>query len=84
MSYRESMDQDVLMRAQMDIRTAFPGQADNFRPRLVFVATWDSVGYFDRHLDKVQSIVIELSRHSIAAPPPDLNDPLSCKCSYTL
>ena len=52
-SYRESMDKDDMVRAQRDIRMAFPGQADDFKPRLVFVVTWDHVGYFDRHLDKV-------------------------------
>ena len=52
-SYRESTDQDILMRAQKDIRTAFPGQADNFKPRLVFIATWDSVGYYNNRVDKV-------------------------------
>ena len=52
-SYRESTNQDDLMRAQMDIRTAFAGQVDNFRPRLVFIATWYRVGYYNNRVDKV-------------------------------
>ena len=63
-SYRESTHQDDLTRAQMDIRTAFPGRADNFRPRLVFIATWYRVGYYNNRVDKVQKLMF---RHSIAA-----------------
>ena len=71
-SYRESTAQDDLTRAQRDIRTAFLEQVDNFSPQSVFIATWDSVGYFDRHLDKV--IIVYLSRHPISSC---FNGPLS-------
>jgi hypothetical protein len=41
--YRESFDQADLDRAQREIRRAFPAQASRFRPRRVFIATWDNV-----------------------------------------
>ena len=53
--YRESVEQSDFDKAQADIRHAYPEEAANFRPRLVFIATWDRVGYYERHNDKVHT-----------------------------
>ena len=52
---RQSLEGLVFERAQREIRAAFGGQADRFTPRLVFIATWDHIGYYDRHFDKVHT-----------------------------
>ena len=43
--YREATEQADLNRAQQEIRDIFP-EARNFVARLVFIATWDHVGYY--------------------------------------
>jgi len=55
--YRESFNQSDLERAQLEIKEAFPEEAANFRARLVFVATWDHVGYYDKNTTKVCSLL---------------------------
>ena len=63
--YRESIDQADRDRAQREIRRAFPGQAARFTPRLVFIATWDHVGYHEMHVDKVRILKrSKLARHA--------------------
>ena len=47
--YRETADPSLLERAKIDI--AFFG---NFVPTYLFIATWDHVGYFSQHTDKVR------------------------------
>ena len=54
--HRESTDQADRDRAQREIRRAFPAQAARFTPRLVFIATWDHVGYYDSQIDLVSVI----------------------------
>ena len=52
--YHGSTDDVLLNRASMDIRNAFPAQADaGFTATDLFIATWDRVGYFSRHTDLV-------------------------------
>lgn len=55
--YRESSSQADLSRAQSEIRDIFPGEADRFSPHLVFIVTWDHIGYYDQHYDKVHHTV---------------------------
>ena len=55
--YRETTTQDLLDKANMQIKQAFPLQIP-FTATHLFVATWDEVGYFDRKRDKV--IIITL------------------------
>ena len=50
--YRETADPDLLERAQKEIRRAFVAH-ENFVPTYLFVATWDHVGYYNSHTDKV-------------------------------
>ena len=52
--YRESTNQADRDRAQREIRAIFM-EADRFIPRLVVIATWDHVGYFNHRVDKVCS-----------------------------
>ena len=51
--HRESTDQADRDRTQREIRRAFPAQAARFIPRLVFIATWDHVGYYNSQIDLV-------------------------------
>lgn len=50
--YREVVDEQLLVRVQTDIRAAFIQHA-NFTPSWMFIVTWDEVGYYNRHKDKV-------------------------------
>ena len=50
--YRETASPDLLDRAQTEIRRIFAAQ-ENFVPTYLFIATWDHVGYYDSHVDKV-------------------------------
>ena len=49
--YRQTGDSVLLNRARDDIRAAFT--ALDFTPSYLFIATWDHVGYFSSHTDKV-------------------------------
>ncbi len=55
--YRQTTNKLILNRAQRDVTkdpTLFPAlDLSEFSPTLVFVATWDHVGYYDGHTDKV-------------------------------
>ena len=53
--FREENDKVLLNRAAEEIRTAFFDQS-HFSPTWLFIATWDSVGYYERHLNKVSTI----------------------------
>ena len=49
--YRLTSDSTLLSRAKSDIPVALSGQ--NFNPQYLFIATWDQVGYYKQHIDKV-------------------------------
>ena len=51
--YRETADPSLLERAKIEITKAFLGY-ENFVPTYLVIATWDHVGYFSRHTDKVR------------------------------
>ena len=51
--YRESTSQADKNRVQSEIRAIFR-EAARFTPSLVFIATWDHVGYYPSRTDKVQ------------------------------
>ena len=53
--YRESINRVLLARAQNEIRAAFPVIARTFSPFFLFIATWDHVGYYSSHTDKVRT-----------------------------
>ena len=50
--YRTSSDATLLSKAKSDIPAALSG--DNFTPQLLLIATWDQVGYYKQHIDKVR------------------------------
>ena len=50
--YRQSTDSILLTKARNQVRTLFPAFA-NSTPTFLFIATWDHVGYFTHHTDKV-------------------------------
>ena len=50
--YRQTTDQALLDRANMQIRNAFPLQPQ-FTATNLIIATWDHVGYFDGKSDRV-------------------------------
>ena len=51
--YRNTTDSTLLTKAMNQVRTLFPAFA-NFTPTFLFIATWDHVGYFNQHTDKVR------------------------------
>ena len=52
--YRETMDETLLTQARNEIRGSFISQM-GFQPTMLFIATWDHVGYYSRHTDLVSS-----------------------------
>ena len=58
--YRQTTDTWLLARARDEIQAAFINQA-SFNPTSLFIATWDHVGYYSRHTDKVGLCVASLS-----------------------
>ena len=50
--YRQTGNAALLNRARDDIRAAFTA-LDFFTPSHLFIATWDHVGYYSQHTDKV-------------------------------
>lgn len=51
--YRETANADLLQKAKQSISSAFVNH-ENFVPTYLFIATWDHVGYFSGHTDKVK------------------------------
>ena len=56
--YRQTVDPAVLNLARDHIRAIFPLDFYNFIPTLLFIATWDHVGYYRSHTDKVLLIMV--------------------------
>ena len=54
--YRQSTDHSLLTRATDEIRAAFP-ESRNVTITNLFIATWDSVGYYYQSTDKVRMCV---------------------------
>ena len=56
-SYRETSDPGLIARARSDIMRdplLFPEvDFSTFLPTSIFIATWDHIGYYNRHSDKV-------------------------------
>ena len=52
MWYRESKSPALLAKANKQIKEAFPLQAP-FSADILFIVTWDRVGYYKNHADKV-------------------------------
>ena len=50
--YRETTDLDLLDQVQQEIRRVFSDQ-QQFVSINIFIATWDHVGYYLSHTDKV-------------------------------
>lgn len=55
--YRRSTDPTLLNNARDQIRAVFPLNFQTFTPTFLFIATWDHVGYYNSHTDKVRSII---------------------------
>ena len=49
--YRATNDASLLSKAKQDIPYSLSGS--NFSPLWLFIATWDHVGYYSNHVDKV-------------------------------
>ncbi|XP_065916878.1 uncharacterized protein [Dysidea avara] len=52
--YRQTTDPILLARATSEIRAAYP-MSQNLTITNMFIATWDSVGYYYRHTDKTNT-----------------------------
>ena len=61
--YRETADVELLTRARDEIQVDFSINSDSFIPTYLFIATWDHVGYYNSHSDKVllMSILVKIS-----------------------
>ena len=75
--HRESTDQADRDRAQREIRRAFPAQAARFTSRLVFIATWDHVGYYNSQMDLVSAVEYYVSMQYLSYLSPSLSLSLS-------
>ena len=53
--YRESNDSIVLSSVTEKIRSSYLG-VDSFNPHFLFIATWDHIGYYSGHTDRVRVI----------------------------
>ena len=51
--YRATMDETLKTKATDLIKSSSPNR-NMFSPDYLFIATWDRVGYFNRHTDKVK------------------------------
>jgi len=52
-SYRQTTNEDLLQRADNDIKTAFP--TITFSSAYLFIVTWDHVGFFNSQVNKVRT-----------------------------
>lgn len=52
--YRQTNDHFLLERVEQDVRYRF--QHASFKPTLLYVVTWDKMGYYNRQDDKVSLI----------------------------
>ena len=50
--YRQTTDPNLLARATDEIKSAFP-TSSNTTIRNLLIVTWDTVGYYSQHTDKV-------------------------------
>ena len=67
--YRQTTDPDLLVRTTNEIQSAFPTSSNNAVETLLIV-TWDDVGYYFQHTDKVciyMYIHILYSRNTLRA-----------------
>ncbi len=55
--YRETTEPQLLARARNEIQTAFLNQG-SFLPTIIFIATWDHVGYY--HIKAIKVIIHNL------------------------
>ena len=55
--YRQETNSELLQRSGQEIRNAFIDHP-NFSPTWLMIITWDRVGYFYRHIDKVYDEII--------------------------
>ena len=51
--YRQSTDPSLLARASREIQSAFPS-SQNVAITNLLIATWDKVGYYYKHYEKVR------------------------------
>jgi len=50
--YRQTTDATLLTKARNQVRALFSAFS-SFTPTFLFIATWDHVGYYNRHTEKV-------------------------------
>ena len=55
--YRQTKDPVLLARATNEIQTAFPSSKNVVVTNLL-IATWDAVGYYSKHTDKVRTYTV--------------------------
>ena len=60
--YRQTADPNLLARATNEIQSAFPTSSNKAIETLLIV-TWDNVGYYFQHTDKVHTYSIRMHIH---------------------
>ena len=60
--YRSTTNSALLAKAVNDIPSIIAGP--NFTPLWLFIATWDHVGYFNNHADKVSTCMKHMEGYS--------------------
>lgn len=55
--YRE-VQSELFERVAQEVRRAFVDQT-NFYPSWLFIATWEAVGYYDQHIDRVSEVTMK-------------------------
>ncbi|KAK7103484.1 nidogen-like [Littorina saxatilis] len=64
--YRETQDENLLQRAAADVQSHFSGKG-GFRPQALFIVTWDSVGYYDRQVDRLNTFQLVLVTDGVSS-----------------
>ena len=65
--YRRSTDPTLLNKARDQIRAIFSENFQAFTPSFLFIATWDRVGYYNSHTDKVYYVKISAFWHDFVS-----------------
>ena len=57
--YRQTSNKTLLAKVASDLQNAFP-ESQNVTITSLFIVTWNAVGYYNRHADKVGLIHLHM------------------------
>ena len=55
--YGQTIREDMLMKVKEIVAKAFPSHPPFNASEVLFIATWDKVGYYSSHIDKVYTFM---------------------------